>query len=72
METDEAVLDTLWLGLTRDEASKLRDELSKWLSDGPPNQHYNIGIVDSFGRTLSAEVVDSDDPRFASRFAKPS
>jgi hypothetical protein len=72
MDTGDALPDTLWLALTRDEARRLIDELTAWLKDGPPHPQYNIGIVDPTGDTLLVEVVESDDPRFASRFAKPS
>ncbi len=57
--------------LTRQEAIQLWDAMNVWVHE-PDNPEWNCDIADSDGRKLTVTVGDLDNPRFASRFAKPS
>jgi hypothetical protein len=65
--------ETQWLALTLDEARQLRDELDAKLKDLPWSRPQGgISIADPFGRTLLVNIMEPDDPRFRSEFARPS
>jgi hypothetical protein len=64
--------DSLWLALTPDEVREFRDALDGWLTKRPDDPEWHFHIVDGFGRLLTVDVMEPDDPRFATRSAKPS
>ena len=61
--------DTLWLALTPHEAKRIRDALDVWLTKKPDDPEWHFHVVDRFGRALTVDVMEPDDPRFPG-FAK--
>ena len=60
----EPAVETLWLSLTPTEAREFRDELDRWLAERPEDPGWHSHGCGDFGRILTVDVMEADDPRF--------
>jgi hypothetical protein len=65
MDGGDGQLDVLWLALTPTEAQEFRDALDGWLTDWPNDPNWHFHIMDGHGRTLTVDIVEAADARFA-------
>lgn len=71
-DQDPHFVEQLWLVLTPGEMTELHMHLHYWLQERPADPEWHCHITDSLGRGLNVGVMDSDDPRFVQRGARPS
>ncbi|HTU79339.1 MAG TPA: hypothetical protein VMF09_11320 [Solirubrobacteraceae bacterium] len=73
MDAGDGVLrETLWLTLTPDEARELIASLSGWLVKRPDDPEWHCHVVDDYGRILTVDLMEPDDPRFVAPSSQTS
>ncbi len=61
---DGEMPETIRLSWTPEEVERIRDALNVWLISMPDDPERHLHVVDRFGRALTVDVMEPDDPRF--------